>query len=133
MITLLLVIYFSLNSFFTGRFYEDGLRHTPKGLSAVINMSVGFLFALPVYLIFQLKNLCLLFMCFMDQYQIKFFFRYFFTQQTHNIDPDILYSFNMQVKYHRTTSSFKDRIYRKAINMLNNRNNYTFIEKEPEF
>lgn len=133
MITLLLVIYFSINSFFTGRSYQDDLQYDTRGWIVFCMMIFGFLFALPVLLIYFLQERWFSFVGLAEQYQVKFFFLYFFTGQTYNVDTGKLYDLNMQVKYYRTTKSLKDRVYRKVIRMLNKRNNYTFIEKEPEF
>jgi hypothetical protein len=117
------IVYIVVNIFLSGVNYERAEHDTlfMRIGSTLLVLLIGVLLVLFGFLIELLKWID-------EQTQIKFFFLFYFTNEFDNLDKERLESVYKQVIAQRAKSgSFKDKLIVHCMEMVNKRNNYTFI------
>jgi hypothetical protein len=117
------IIYLVINIFLSGVNYERAEHDTPftRIGSTLLILLIGVLLILFGFLVELCKWIAL-------QTQIKFFFLFYFTNEFNNLDKERLESVSKQVTAQRENSgSWSDKLIVHCMEMVNKRNNYTFI------
>ena len=126
-------IYFLLNMFFAGYYLSDNYRWASDlqekvkvifftlcmSLFGVTYILVSIFIAI-FELVFEWINI---------QTNITFWIQFYFTKKWNNLDEGVLERINKFAYKHRLSDKFKDKVYRLSVKKMNERNNYTYIDK----
>lgn len=111
----LLCIYFLINGFFAGYIFNDD--------SPWYNVVTASLFGCFILLYLPIDYIA---KETIDFFQLKFWWSYLFTHGWRDLDKEKLHDLNVSTKKYNTSNSVKDKIFRYCIELINNRNNYTY-------
>lgn len=108
MITILLIIYFSLNTFIAMQYYDKSEKYQ-------IPQSIGlYFFGVPYFLVMLFKTLFWLF--YADYFQIPFFYKFYFKKEFKVVKPEMIPK--LEDWKSKRGNSLKDRIYKYACNLM---------------
>ena len=130
---ILIYIYFLLNMFFAGYYLSDNYRWSSDlqekvkvifftlgtSLFGVSYISVMIIIA-SLQLIFEWMNI---------QTQITFWFQFYFTKKWDNLEEEVLKEINRFSYKKKFSNKLKDKVYYLTVQKMNERNNYTYIDK----
>ncbi len=107
-ITILLIIYFSLNTFIATQYYDKSEKHRHL-------QSFGLYFlGVPYFIVMFFKSLFWLF--YSDYFQVPFFYKYYFTKHFEKVDAKMIV--DLERWKSKRGNSLRDRIYKFACNLL---------------
>lgn len=130
---ILIYIYFLLNMFFAGYYLSDnyGWASDLQEKVKVIVLTLGTsLFGVTYILVsIFIAIFELVFEWINIQTNITFWIQFYFTKKWNNLDEGVLEGINKFAYKHRLSDKLKDKVYRLGVKKLNERNNYTYIDK----
>lgn len=125
----LIEIYFGINLFVTAYWLGDrsGYQRTKRERNIMLlSAFVSALFLIPKIVLQLLYDLFLKVWHKVPYYDtINFYLAFYIRRDYRNLSEEVLEAMNAQAKK-RSTKSFSDRVFRKAIALINRRNNYTY-------
>ncbi len=135
---LLIIIYYAVNIFAAGYEFKskmDWARSSAEKLDAYIASLLYTSFFIPyMILIFIWAFLkWMIWNPINDHLQAGFLFQFYLTKKWDNIDNERLYQINKRGKMRKEGDNrIGARMFTYCVNLLNERNNYTFVERTPE-
>ena len=121
-----LVIYFSFNAFLTGIFVAESREGQKYSLQDKLTIASMVLFgSFVITLVYTYKELKTRVW---DEYNLAFWLT-IKNEKWNKLSKKALWDINENIKLRRFSKSLSDRLYRKAVGIINKRNNYTFVEE----
>ena len=133
----ILKIYFSINFFIAGYNYAESVNWATKKSEKIqayllVPFSVFFGLALIILtaLFIPVKK------CwdyFNGYLQIAFWFDLYLRKKYNNMEVEMLQKLNRIAYLKKTTNSIRDKLYRKGVKLINERNQYTYVHEDAVF
>lgn len=108
MITILSIIYFSLNTLIAVEYFDKTVKYN------WLYTALLYFFGVPYFIIMVLKTL--LWLIIKDYFQIPFFYKFYFTKKFEKVDPNLIEDFERWKS--QRGNSLKDRIYKHGCDLL---------------
>jgi hypothetical protein len=130
----LLKIYFAINFFIAGYYYSENVNWATKKseiLKAYLLAIGSVLFGIAIigfaFLFGLLKKL---WDYFNGLFQIAFWINFYLLKKYNNCQKDILNRLNLIATTKKTSNSLRDRLYRKGVKLINERNQFTYVHED---
>ena len=130
-------IYLLFSAYQCGSFYEENYINVPKSVKGKFKWLLAFLFFYScmgaiVIIDFILRSLNWIWKGIGVYTQINFFWQFYFTKKWKDISDETLKSLNEFIKNYPNPDSWKTKLQRKCLQMINKRNNYTYTKPKNE-
>ena len=126
---IIVLSYFLTNMFLAGHYFACTYKWCENRnhiIGCVVITIMTIVVGLPWFAILSASAIAKMFN---ETFQINFFFSYVFTKRWHNMDVNRLSMLN-KIAGKKDVSKLSGRIFIKCVQLMNNRNNYTYTKKE---
>jgi hypothetical protein len=133
MIGYIIYIYFAINLFLAGYYLADNYgwaKNNREKVAYILTCITTIFLGVFIVAFYFLQGL---FKSINDYFQIRFWFNFYLMGSYGGLKEGVLQSLNRVTKNTRNKNTLRNKIYRKCVELINKRNNYTPTEEDLKF